>query len=67
MIRVEIKPNESLEKALRNFTKICDKAGILSELKKRRYYEKPSSKRKIAKNIAIRKQQDEDKLSRSKI
>ena len=40
--------------ALRRFKRKCEKSGILSELKKRQHYEKPSAKRK-RKAIAARK------------
>jgi small subunit ribosomal protein S21 len=43
---VKVKDNESFENALRRFKKQCEKAGILSEVKKREHYEKPSIKRK---------------------
>ena len=49
-----VKDNESFESALRRFKKQCEKAGILSEIKKREHYEKPSVKRK-KKAIAARK------------
>jgi small subunit ribosomal protein S21 len=38
--------NESFEQALRRFKRKCEKAGILSEVKRRRFYEKPSERRK---------------------
>jgi SSU ribosomal protein S21P len=43
---VKIKENESFENALRRFKKSCERAGILSEIRKREHYEKPSVKRK---------------------
>lgn len=43
---VKIHEDESFEQALRRFKKQCEKAGILSELRKREHYEKPSIKRK---------------------
>ncbi len=43
---VKIKENESLENALRRFKKQVEKTGILSEIRKRKHYEKPSIKRK---------------------
>lgn len=43
---VKIHEDESFEQALRRFKKQCEKAGILSELRKREHYEKPSVKRK---------------------
>jgi small subunit ribosomal protein S21 len=43
---VKVREGETFEQALRRFKKQCEKAGILSELRKREYYEKPSMKRK---------------------
>ncbi|MCX7829963.1 MAG: 30S ribosomal protein S21 [Acidobacteriota bacterium] len=51
---VVVKDGETVEGALRRFKRKCEKAGILSELKKRQHYEKPSVKRK-KKAIAARK------------
>lgn len=51
---VKVKENESFENALRRFKKQCEKSGILSEVKKREHYEKPSIKRK-KKAISARK------------
>ena len=51
---VTVKDNESFESALRRFKKQCEKAGILSEVRKREHYEKPSIKRK-KKALAARK------------
>lgn len=46
MSEIKIKDNESLDNALRRFKKQCSKSGILSEVRKREHYEKPSVKRK---------------------
>ncbi len=46
--------NDHFDGALRKFKKQCEKAGILSELKKRQHYEKPSVQRK-KKEAAARK------------
>ncbi len=54
MLGVKVKENESFESALRRFKKQCEKAGILSEMRKREHYEKPSVKRK-RKALAARK------------
>ncbi|PIU58498.1 MAG: 30S ribosomal protein S21 [Deltaproteobacteria bacterium CG07_land_8_20_14_0_80_38_7] len=43
---VKIRPGESYEQAIRRFKKQCERAGILSELRKREFYEKPSMLRK---------------------
>ena len=43
---IKIKENESFENALRRFKKQVEKTGILSEVRKREHFEKPSIKRK---------------------
>lgn len=52
---VKLREGESFEQALRRFKKQCEKAGILSELRKREYYEKPSIKRKKKQEAAQKK------------
>ena len=52
--RVIVEPDESFESALKRFKKQCEKAGLLSEFKKRQHYEKPSVRRK-RKALAARK------------
>jgi small subunit ribosomal protein S21 len=54
MAGIKVGENEPFENALRRFKKQCEKAGILSELRKRQYFEKPSIKRK-KKAVAARK------------
>ena len=51
---VKILEGDSIDKALKQFKKQCEKSGILTEIKKREYYEKPSVRRK-RKIIAARK------------
>ncbi|MEE9252430.1 MAG: 30S ribosomal protein S21 [Thermodesulfobacteriota bacterium] len=38
--------NESIDSALKRFKKQVEKGGVLSEVRRREYYEKPSEKRK---------------------
>ncbi len=51
---VKLREGESFEQALRRFKKQCEKSGILSEIKKREHYEKPSVRKK-KKSLAARK------------
>ena len=51
---VRVKENESLDSAIRRFKRQCARRGVLSELRKRECYEKPSVKRK-KKSEAARK------------
>jgi len=59
MPAVIIREGESFESALRRFKKQCERTGILSEVKKREHFEKPSVKRKkkilAAKKRALKK------------
>lgn len=43
---VKVREGESFESALKRFKKQCEKAGILSEIRKREHYEKPSVRKK---------------------
>ena len=51
---VTVRDEEHFENALRRFKRKCEKSGILTELKKRQYFEKPCVKRK-RKDIQARK------------
>ena len=66
---VHVRDEESFENALRRFKRKCEKAGILTELKKRQHYEKPSVKRKRkaiqANKKILRKLAEERKLGLS--
>ncbi|MCL4235111.1 MAG: 30S ribosomal protein S21 [Deltaproteobacteria bacterium] len=46
MAGVRVRENEPLQSALKRFKRQCEKAGILSEVRKREFYEKPSVRRK---------------------
>jgi small subunit ribosomal protein S21 len=47
---IEVKKDESFESALRRFKKKIEQEGVLREVRDRKYYEKPSErKRKKAK------------------
>ncbi len=51
---IRVGKTESLDSALRRFKRATQKAGVLSEVRKREHYEKPSVKRK-KKSEAARK------------
>ncbi len=63
---VHVREEESFENALRRFKRKCEKAGVLTELKKRQHFEKPSVKRKRkaiqARKKAMRKLSEERRL-----
>jgi small subunit ribosomal protein S21 len=66
---VHVREEESFENALRRFKRKCEKAGVLTELKKRQHFEKPSVKRKRkaiqARKKALRKVMEEKRLGLS--
>lgn len=51
---IRVREGEPFEASLKRFKKQVERAGVLSEARKREYYEKPSVKRK-RKQIAARK------------
>ena len=55
MSEVRIEDGESLESALKRFKKKVQKAGILTEIRRREHYEKPSVKKKRKSAQAKRK------------
>ncbi len=55
MPAIKVRDGEPFEKAFRRFTKQCEKAGLMSDIKKHQHYEKPSEKKKRKLNAAKRK------------
>jgi small subunit ribosomal protein S21 len=53
---VKVRENESIDAALRRFKRECERAGLMTEIKKREYYESPSVRRKRKAAEAKRKQ-----------
>ena len=52
---VRIRESEHFDAALRRFKRSCEKAGILTELRRREYYEKPTQERKRKKAAAVKR------------
>lgn len=59
---VEIRSDEPFEKALRRFSAKLRKNGVLQDLKKRRFFTKPSVQKKIDRQKSIRRQQKASRL-----
>lgn len=55
MPTVRVKEGENPEYALRRFKRSCEKAGILTELRRREAYEKPTAERKRKRAAAIKR------------
>lgn len=60
MIIVNVKENESIDKALKRFKKKFEKTGVLKELRARNFYVKPSIKKRNEKIKAAYKQKMKD-------
>lgn len=52
---VRIKENEPFDVALRRFKRTIEKAGVITELRSREYYEKPTAERKRKKAAAVKR------------
>ena len=55
MPHVRVKENEPFDVALRRFKRSCEKAGVLSEVRRREFYEKPTAERKRKKAAAVKR------------
>ncbi len=55
MPSVKLKENEPFDVALRRFKRSCEKAGILAEVRRREFYEKPTSVRKRKQAAAVKR------------
>lgn len=55
MPSIRVKEGENLEYALRRFKRSCEKAGILTELRRREFYEKPTAERKRRQAAAVKR------------
>lgn len=57
MPSIRVKDNENFEVSLRRFKRLCEKASILSDLRRHEFYEKPTWKRKRKKASAVKRYQ----------
>lgn len=55
MPSIRIKDGENFEVFLRRFKRLCEKASILSDLRRHEYFEKPTWKRKRKKASAVKR------------
>ena len=59
MIRIVPKPHEKIAATLRRFKKICEREGIMRDVRRNQFYEKPSERRRREKLRSIKKIQKE--------
>jgi len=55
MPSVRVKDNEHFDAALRRFKRSCEKAGVMTELRRREFYEKPTQERKRKQAAAVKR------------
>ncbi len=55
MPHIRVREGEPFDRAFRRFTKACEKAGLMAEIRRNQRYEKPSERRKRLENAARRK------------
>ena len=67
---VRVRENEPFDVALRRFKRSCEKAGILTEIRRREAYEKPTTERKRKAAAAVKRHlkklsKERERLSRN--
>ena len=55
MPSIRVKENEPFDVALRRFKRTCEKAGVLTEVRRREFYEKPTTVRKRKAAAAVKR------------
>ena len=64
MPQVKLKDNEPFDVALRRFKRSCEKAGVLAEVRRREFYEKPTAVLKRKKAAAVKREQKNQRTNR---
>lgn len=65
MPAVKVKENEPVDIAIRRFKRACEKAGILADVRKHEFFEKPTQERKRKKAAAVKRYKK--KMSRDSV
>lgn len=55
MPMIRIRDNEPFDAAMRRFKRSCEKAGVLAEVRRREFYEKPTAVRKRKAAAAVKR------------
>ena len=61
MPSIKIKETESFDVGLRKFRRACERAGVVNEIRKREFYEKPTEERKRKAAAAQKRNYKRDK------
>lgn len=57
MLKVKSRTGESVQQMIRRFKKLCEKEGLIRDMKRTSYFEKPSEKnrRRMRKSLRVAK------------
>ena len=55
MPQIKVKDNEPFDIAIRRFKRSCEKAGVIAEVRRREFYEKPTAVRKRKAAAAVKR------------
>lgn len=61
MVKIKVKQGEMFEKALRRFKRAVENEGIMRTLKRKRYYLKPSARKKEKRKLAAKRRKKANK------
>ena len=56
MLETTVRDDETIESALRRFRRMCNQSGLMSELRRRTHYEKPSDAKRREMKKRLRKE-----------
>jgi len=62
---VKVRKNEDVSRAIKRFKRSVEQSGIMREIKKRRYYRKPSEAKKLKRSEAAKRKRKNKKRARS--
>ncbi|MEK6798688.1 MAG: 30S ribosomal protein S21 [Planctomycetota bacterium] len=55
MIKVRPRGNESVQQMLKRFKRLCQREGLIRDMKRHAYYEKPSERKRRQSRKSVRK------------
>ncbi len=62
MVKVRPRGNESIQQMLKRFKRLCQREGLIRDIKRHSYYEKPSERKRRQIRKSIRKIQKDSEL-----
>ena len=63
MPKVRVDDRKPFDVTLRQFKRVCERAGIVREARERKHYIKPTTRRKLAKQAAISRARKDQKMA----